>query len=1050
VGEVAVKKVFIGSTSRDLAEYRQAAIETCEKYGFAPIAMEHFPAMGVGATEGSKRKLSEADVYVGIFAHRYGDIESGYVDSVTEIEFDYAGQRGIERLCFLVDPAYPWPHDTTDLENHEKLVAFKARVERTLIRAQFTDVNDFKEKLTHALISWRDNLTATPPPAPSRGFSADLSGVLAQSGADLIDRPDKLIGRDSGHKSRLTDSSGLGQVTFTLELSLKELNVEQFVDLCAKLLLIGVNEIRVVDITKGSIHITLELSDNEAKRLERIFADKRLLEIALSNPEALEKFHLRKVALTTTAQPAIFVNTTDPVPDQPERLIGRDSVVVEVDALLDRGKCVLLYGFPGMGKTALAATIVALRVSRGVGPVLWLRAGDSPAEALLEALARPFNAHLAVASRTGDAQIAAMRQIITQAGVNLLVLDDAWNVDALRTVLKSVPRGLPVLVTSRQRYPLDEMRQIGELDADSALDLLSHYAGRDLHADPQAGELAHTLGYHAFALEIAAKTIKVDDMSPGELLSRIQAAPRGMFASYDLFDPNQKNVGNMLEVSLNALDAGLRAVFLAFGTLFAPRAVPELLEMVFAAAVEITDDVLDGARAQLPPDADLSDDDLRDRLRQAMFNSVDTAQIEKSLTILARRGLADRVPPDDEHIASYRIHDLAYSYARAQSTAEQRDHGLTACLAYTKRYNEPSLTNFAALRPLIDNFLGAARYAMETARYADVERFAWNLYSEGSEVLDYGGYYAQAVTLLALAANAAEHEGNRSGQGAHLGNLGNAYRNLGQMERAIEHYEQALAIARAIGDKRGEGNALGSLGLAYTALGQVERAIEHYEQALAIDREIGDRRGEEADLGNLGSAYHSLGQVERAIEYFEQALTIDREIGDKRGEGADLGNLGNAYGDLGQVERAIEYYGQALAIAREIGDRRGEGSRLGNLGLAYADLGQVERAIEYYGQALAIAREIGDRMGESSVLNNLGVAYEGQGDYARALTYYEQALTIFREIGASHLIAKSESHIARVREKLARPTLVRARVVRFIARVREKLAGSGGASPPSP
>ena len=38
---------------------------------------------------------------------------------------------------------------------------------------------------------------------------------------------------------------------------------------------------------------------------------------------------------------------------------------------------------------------------------------------------------------------------------------------------------------------------------------------------------------------------------------------------------------------------------------------------------------------------------------------------------------------------------------------------------------------------------------------------------------------------------------------------------LGQVDQAIEHYQQALVIAREIGDRRGEGNRLGNLGIAY-------------------------------------------------------------------------------------------------------------------------------------------------------------------------------------------------------------------------------------------
>ena len=61
------------------------------------------------------------------------------------------------------------------------------------------------------------------------------------------------------------------------------------------------------------------------------------------------------------------------------------------------------------------------------------------------------------------------------------------------------------------------------------------------------------------------------------------------------------------------------------------------------------------------------------------------------------------------------------------------------------------------------------------------------------------------------------------------------------MRRAIELYEQALTIDREIGDRSGEAADLGNLGDGYAALGEMRRAIEFYEQALTILREIGDR-----------------------------------------------------------------------------------------------------------------------------------------------------------------------------------------------------------------
>ena len=239
---------------------------------------------------------------------------------------------------------------------------------------------------------------------------------------------------------------------------------------------------------------------------------------------------------------------------------------------------------------------------------------------------------------------------------------------------------------------------------------------------------------------------------------------------------------------------------------------------------------------------------------------------------------------------------------------------------------------------------------------------------------------------------------NRRGEGGALNNLGIAYHSLGNPVKAIEYWQQSLVIAREMKDREGEGNALGNLGIAYHYLGNYAKAIEYWQQSLVIAREIQNRHKEGVGLGNLGGAYHYLGNYAKAIEYTQQSLTIAREIQDRHSEGSALNNLGIAYRSLGEYAKAIEYAQQSLAIAREIQNRQGEGRALGNLGGAYHYLGNYAKAIEYRQQELAIAREIKDREGEGLVLTALGTAYDSLGNYAKAIDYAQQSLAIAREI----------------------------------------------------
>jgi tetratricopeptide (TPR) repeat protein len=91
--------------------------------------------------------------------------------------------------------------------------------------------------------------------------------------------------------------------------------------------------------------------------------------------------------------------------------------------------------------------------------------------------------------------------------------------------------------------------------------------------------------------------------------------------------------------------------------------------------------------------------------------------------------------------------------------------------------------------------------------------------------------------------------------------------------------EAALKGSRAIGDRRGEGNALGNLGNAYADLGETRKAIDYYEQDLAIARAIGDRRGEGSALTNMGLALRTT-DAEAAREKLRQALAIFAAIED--------------------------------------------------------------------------------------------------------------------------------------------------------------------------
>ncbi len=663
-----------------------------------------------------------------------------------------------------------------------------------------------------------------------------------------------------------------------------------------------------------------------------------------------------------------------------KKLVGRDAVQAEIFSELSAQGRVLIQGFGGDGKTALTAVLADEWLRAGKGAVLWLRAGSATAATLAEACATTFNAQEIIAKTPDENnKLVMLKQILQQTPATLLVLDDCWNPLAVTAFIKTgIPGNIAVLATSRQRIASLERKKLDALDSDFSLGVLQTHMTIASADEPAARTLCTTLYGSPFALEIAAITMRENGWNAAEMLAKVDNEKLKMMLPDEAGETGRENIAALIAASREALPQTTKNVFDAWGAFFVPTITPELMADYF----ELTSYM--DTPPSVPPCMGGSSATPLPVVGEGQGVGSKTPKsgegTDAALLDLQKHGLVTRIPPTENAVAHYRLHDLAFEYTQKLATTEMKHRAVDACLRYTARYKAPSLPNFAAQRPELPQFMAASTFAMQHQRHADVDQFAWDLYTGGDVggILMYQGFYSLALSLLQQAAAAAKAAGNHKNEGAHLGNLGLAYADLRQYDEAIDFYEESLEILVEIGDRLREGNA----------------------------------------LGNLGNAYRNLGDYAKAIDYHKQALEISREIGDRRGEGSDLDGLGIASAILGDYTKAIDYYEQALIIRREIGDRRGEGGNLGNLGIVYVSLSDYTKAIDYHQQALTISRQIGDRRGEANHLNNLGVAYEGQEDYSAALDYYEQSKAVYAALGLEFMVEKVEENIAWVRGKV--------------------------------
>lgn len=257
----------------------------------------------------------------------------------------------------------------------------------------------------------------------------------------------------------------------------------------------------------------------------------------------------------------------------------------------------------------------------------------------------------------------------------------------------------------------------------------------------------------------------------------------------------------------------------------------------------------------------------------------------------------------------------------------------------------------------------------------------------------------ERVNWLEAAIDASGRLNNKVTTQAHLGNLGLAYYELGQIQAAMGYFERALEVAHEIGDRRHQGIWLGNLGNACAAVGDHQQAIHYHKQHLAIARETGDQRGEANALGNLGVSYAFIGQNQQALTCYLQQLSIARQIGDPRAEGYALLNLGLTHYDLWQPDQARQYFEQSLNTARSIHDRSLEGLALGSLGDVLLASGEYSAAQDCLREALVTAQALGDRLNQIRYLGSLGNLQNVLDELPQALDLYAQQLEIAQSVG---------------------------------------------------
>lgn len=144
-------QVFISSTFEDLKEEREKVIETLLNKNCIPVGMEYFPAANDEQMTIIKRLIDDCDYYILILGGRYGSVEPRTHKSYTQLEYEYAVEKGVPISAFYIANKNELPYNKIEQDYPTKMDNFVKMVKNNRMCKSWKNADDLAGKVSTSL-----------------------------------------------------------------------------------------------------------------------------------------------------------------------------------------------------------------------------------------------------------------------------------------------------------------------------------------------------------------------------------------------------------------------------------------------------------------------------------------------------------------------------------------------------------------------------------------------------------------------------------------------------------------------------------------------------------------------------------------------------------------------------------------------------------------------------------------------------------------------------------------------------------------------------------
>lgn len=243
--------------------------------------------------------------------------------------------------------------------------------------------------------------------------------------------------------------------------------------------------------------------------------------------------------------------------------------------------------------------------------------------------------------------------------------------------------------------------------------------------------------------------------------------------------------------------------------------------------------------------------------------------------------------------------------------------------------------------------------------------------------------------------------------------LGGAYYLQNRWRDASAQVEQALKIRRQIGDQLGLAGSLSNLGILYTSGGEWHKAVDVFQQSIAMCEEIGalERTLSNAH-NNVAYVYIHQGKLDQAETHLRQSLKIKEQTGAMLHATGTLNNLALVALMRHDLSTALAEISRSQTLCQESNDTDYLSEALWYAARIHLARGEFEAAENTSRQAIELAQSIQSRLNEGGALRVLARLQLRQRNLAAANDNLSQSLNALNDTNNEFELARTKLVLA--------------------------------------